>query len=273
MTAVHGTLAMFDSNTEEWTEYIEHLEFYFAANGITDAAKQWVVLLSCCEPSTFHLLRSLVLPSPLTDFSFADLVLKMKPHREPKPSVIVQRYQFNSRQRSPSETVAEYVAALHKLAEYCNYGESLDEMMRDRLVCGIANPMIQKWLLAEPELTLTKAVTIAQAVELADKGSKEIQLLSDKDPLRTFTSFHIHRNTKVLPQRTDRLLEFVTDVVENIIKQHVASSLKFVTFATSKAILPRCAIAKRVRTRQHLHLTVVNQPSKLHNKTYVIIHL
>jgi len=53
MTAVHGTLATFDSATEEWTEYIKCLEFYFTANGITDAAKQRAVLLSCCGPSTF----------------------------------------------------------------------------------------------------------------------------------------------------------------------------------------------------------------------------
>ena len=87
MAAVHGSLAAFDSTTEEWTEYIERLEFYFAANGITDAAKQRAVLLSCCGPSTFRLLRSLVLPTPLTEFSFKELVAKMKAHREPKPSV------------------------------------------------------------------------------------------------------------------------------------------------------------------------------------------
>ena len=155
MAAVHGSLAAFDSTTEEWTEYIKRLEFYFAANGITDAAKQRAVLLSCCGPSTFRLLRSLVLPTPLTEFSFKELVAKMKAHREPKPSVIVQRYQFNSRQREKSETVAEYVAALRKLAEHCNFGETLDEMLRDRLVCGIANPAVQKRLLTEPELTFT----------------------------------------------------------------------------------------------------------------------
>jgi len=96
-----------------------------------------------------------------------------------------------------------------------------------------------------------------------------------KTSLRTFTSFHIqqmpeipHKNTKMLLLRTDFPLEFVTIVVENITKQHVASSLKYVTFATSETILPRCAIAKRVRIRQHLHLTAVNQPTKLHKKTY-----
>ena len=82
MAAVHGSLATFDSSTKEWTEYIERLEFYFTANGIMDAAMQQAVLLSCCGSSTFRLLRSLVLPTLLTDFLFKELVAKMKAHQE-----------------------------------------------------------------------------------------------------------------------------------------------------------------------------------------------
>ena len=67
----------------------------------------------------------------------------MKAHRELKPSVILQRYQFNSRHRTTSETVAEYNAALCKLAEHCNFEDTLDEMLRDMLVCGIVNPAVQ----------------------------------------------------------------------------------------------------------------------------------
>ena len=71
---------------------------------------------------------------------------KMKAHREPRPSVIVQCYQFNSCQCATSETVTEYVAALLKLAEHCNFGETLDEMLQDRLVlvsCGQTTISVQ----------------------------------------------------------------------------------------------------------------------------------
>ena len=200
MTAVHGSLAAFDPTSEDWTEYVERLQFYFTANGITDATKKRAVLLSCCGPSTFRLLRSLALPTPLTELSFKDLVAKMQAHREPKPSVIVQRYQFNSRQRASSETVAEYVAALRKLAEHCDYGDTLNEMLRDRLVCGIANATVQKRLLTEPELTFTKAVTIAQAVELAEKGSKELQS-SGRDPPKDIHKFSHLPNSKKSSQK------------------------------------------------------------------------
>ena len=92
MTAVHSSLAAFDSGLEDWTEYIECLQFYFDANGISDTVKQRVVLLSCCGPSTFRLLHSSVLSIPLTKLSFKDLVATMKAHQELKPSVIVQYY-------------------------------------------------------------------------------------------------------------------------------------------------------------------------------------
>ena len=61
------------------------------------------------------------------------------------------------------------MASLHKLSEHCNYGETLPEMLRDRLVCGINNFKIQRRLLAEPDLTLKKAEEIALAMELASK--------------------------------------------------------------------------------------------------------
>ena len=54
--AVHGTLAAFNPQEEDWSEYTERLTFYFTANGITTDAKKRAVLLSCCGPVTFRLL-------------------------------------------------------------------------------------------------------------------------------------------------------------------------------------------------------------------------
>ena len=99
----------------------------------------------------------------------------MKEHREPQPSVIVRRFQFNTRKQQAGETVAEYVAALRKAAEFCDYGDSLSEMLRDRLVCGITDISVQKRLLAEKDLTLDKAVSLAQSVEIAEKGAKDLK--------------------------------------------------------------------------------------------------
>ena len=48
-------------------------------------------------------------------------------------------------------------------------------MLHDRLVCGITDTTMQKSLLSERDLTLAKAISLAQSVEIAEKGAKELQ--------------------------------------------------------------------------------------------------
>ena len=57
--------------------------------------------------------------------------------------------------------MATFVAELRSLAEFCNFGTSLEEMLRDRIVCGINNSKIQRRLPAENTLTIGKALELA----------------------------------------------------------------------------------------------------------------
>ncbi len=47
-------------------------------------------------------------------------------------------------------------------------------MLRDRLVWGVKDPSIQKKLLSEPDLTLIRAIQIAQSTETAEKNLREM---------------------------------------------------------------------------------------------------
>ena len=51
----------------------------------------------------------------------------------------------------------------------------MDDMLRDRLVCGVNDSCIQRRLLAEPDLTLKKAMDLAVAVEFAGKDAHDLQ--------------------------------------------------------------------------------------------------
>ena len=93
----------------------------------------------------------------------------------PKPSEIVQTCKFNSRYRNPGESVSMFVSELRSLAEFCNYGAVLDDMVRDRLVCGINNASIQHRLLSEPDLTFEKAHTLALGFDTAARNVQTLQ--------------------------------------------------------------------------------------------------
>jgi hypothetical protein len=169
----------FDGSREDWIKYAEHLDSYYVANEITDVAKRRAILLNAVGPTTYRLIKTLSLPGKPTDHTFEELVEKVKTHFNPKPSVFIKRYEFNTIKQRPGETVAEYVAALRKTAEFCDYGDILNDMLRDRLVCGIADKRVQNRYSRETKLTYTEARDMALAAETADKDSKRLQVKND----------------------------------------------------------------------------------------------
>lgn len=57
---------------------------------------------------------------------------------------------------------------------YCDFGENLSNCIRDQLVWGLHNRRIQRRLLAEPRLTLEKAIEISSALEAAERDAENI---------------------------------------------------------------------------------------------------
>ena len=72
------------------------------------------------------------------------------------------------------ESISEYVAELKRLANNCQFGQYLDEALRDRLVCGMRSQSTQKRLLAEADLTFSKALAVALSVEAAEKNTQQL---------------------------------------------------------------------------------------------------
>ncbi|KAG7487172.1 hypothetical protein JOB18_048277 [Solea senegalensis] len=175
-TTMVGTLAAFDSHFQAWEECVEVMEHFFVANGISDTARKRAILLSSVGSWTYSLMRNLLSPEKPGDKSYDDLTDLLQSHYNPKPSEIVQRFKFNSRTRAANETVTEYVAVLRELAQHCNYGDKLKEMLSDRLVCGIADDRIQRRLLAEPDLTFERALKVTHAIKSANRDMRDLQL-------------------------------------------------------------------------------------------------
>eukprot|EP00731_Ephydatia_muelleri_P001907 Em0001g1907a len=200
MAAHYGRLTDFDRGVEEWVTYIERLEQYFAANEIADNGKKRAILLSACGAATYRLIRTLVSPSKPGEKSFTEIVKLVSDHHNPKPSAIMQRFKFNCRMRGSNESVAEYVTSLRQLAEHCEYGQFLDDILRDRIVCGINDAQTQRRLLGEAGLTLKGAFEIALAMESATKSCAELQSTSTQ-----FLDTETQSISQPVPQPVHRL--------------------------------------------------------------------
>ena len=81
--------------------------------------------------------------------------------------MIAERFRFYQCLQREGETIANCMAELRKLSKHCDFGDYLDTAFRDQLVCRLYHDAVQRKILAESELNLTKAVHIAQAAETA----------------------------------------------------------------------------------------------------------
>ncbi|XP_037568114.1 uncharacterized protein K02A2.6-like [Dermacentor silvarum] len=169
----YGSLDPFDPDSGPWQEYLERMQQFFAANEVPDAKKR-AVFLSCCGSRTYSILRSLLAPNKPTETTLENCLKTLSDHFSPKPSIVVSRFKFNCRVREEGESVSEFVAALKKLSEHCEFGTFLKDLLRDGIVCGIRDTQMQARLLEEPNLTFETAVSTALAMESAKRDATEL---------------------------------------------------------------------------------------------------
>ena len=141
MAATLGKVEEFDNSREDWPQYEERLGHFFTANGITEEGQKRAILLTVIG---HKVLRNLVSPKKPGAVDYSELLKTLAEHFAPAPSEIVQRFKFHSRVRKPGESMSTFVAELRALAASCNFGDTLNVMLMDRIVCGINDTAIQK---------------------------------------------------------------------------------------------------------------------------------
>ena len=67
---------------------------------MTEAGNKKSILLAICGTAKFRRISSLLTPTRLESTNFHDLVGEVKEFYDPKPSITVQRFQFNTRERA-----------------------------------------------------------------------------------------------------------------------------------------------------------------------------
>uniref|UniRef100_A0AAQ4QCI8 CCHC-type domain-containing protein n=1 Tax=Gasterosteus aculeatus aculeatus TaxID=481459 RepID=A0AAQ4QCI8_GASAC len=167
----------FDESVEQWSSYTERFEYFVLANSIKSEVMV-PTFLTVMGGKTFNLLRSLVTPEKPGDRSYEEIVGTLKAHYSPKPLIIAERFRFHKRNQEEGESISQFVAVLKQLSEHCEFGHSLNDTIRDRLVCGMRSGTIQKRLLTEANLTLQKALEVSLSMEMANKDAQQLSTLT-----------------------------------------------------------------------------------------------
>ena len=74
----------------------------------------------------------------------------------------------------------QYIMELYRLAETCEYGNFMEEMIRDGLVVGIADNALSGRLQLDPDLTLEKAKKTVRQSEAVRQQQGNLKEGADK---------------------------------------------------------------------------------------------
>lgn len=164
-------LPAFNEDTDKWKPYLTKADAYFEANEIIDSARKRALLIAALSTQTVQILAGKVAPRAPNALSFEEVVEVLNEYYDPKRHEIMESFKFFHRCQMEGESVMQFLVEICRIADNCNFGNALDRMPRDRIVCSVRSTALQKQLLAKADLTLPEAEALAISAEAAEKDA------------------------------------------------------------------------------------------------------
>ncbi|UYV83182.1 hypothetical protein LAZ67_23000087 [Cordylochernes scorpioides] len=170
----------YNEETETFETFYERLEQFLILEEAGDEKKK-AYLLTLMGSKTYSVLKNLCSPILPKDKTFDNLIDILKRHFSPKRSIVVERFIFFKRMQLKEESISDYLVEIKRLASSCNFGNFLEDSLRDKMVCGLYNAKIQNRILSEGDISLAKVIEIALSMEAAEKNTKLFHLEQGED--------------------------------------------------------------------------------------------
>ncbi|KAB0798042.1 hypothetical protein PPYR_09035 [Photinus pyralis] len=179
---VVGNFDSFDAEKESFENYKQRLEnFLQLKNVFGDKHVCAKVLLNCIGPRYYELVKSLAAPEDVTVLGYDKVVELLSSHLCPKPNVVVQQHRFMCRFQGATESVADFIAELRRLASTCSFkcdcGKSISDIfLRAQFIRGLRDTNIRERILTEEKetLTLQKAIDVGLGLEASRIDNAEM---------------------------------------------------------------------------------------------------
>lgn len=159
-----------------WKKFKKQFDIYMLAsngNSLPEARKA-ALLLHTAGTEAQEIYESFQL-SDEDKLNLTKMMEKFDDYFIPKTNISIERYKFNSRVQSSCENFEAFYTDLLKLAASCDFGNLKDELIKDRIICGIKDGRVKNRLLREEKLDLNKTIAICKAAEESDKHLMMLQ--------------------------------------------------------------------------------------------------
>ena len=161
----HRTLA------QRWEKWTKSLDYYLRASGVTDQKQKRAVFLHLAGPDVQEIFETL----PNTGDDYKTALEKLNEYFQPKKNIPFGHHVFRQASQQPDESTDAFVTRLRTLSKTCDFGEQTDEAIRDQVIDKCVSKELRRRLLREPDIDLSKLLTISRAFEQSHFQAKEME--------------------------------------------------------------------------------------------------
>lgn len=161
---------------ENWRVFKQNFEIFSIAAEISkkSEAVRIAVFLNAVGPAAVEVFNSFNITEEKKQ-EYEEVVKAFSDFCSPKTNEVYESFVFHGRNQAIGEPFDQFLINLKKLSRTCGFGDLENRMLRDRIVCGVADKNLQKRLLEADKLDYKKAVEMARASEASTFQSTDIR--------------------------------------------------------------------------------------------------
>ena len=154
----------------------QRFEFYLTATGISekDNKIKTSTFLHVIGQEALDIYNTFKFETAGDELKLDKVQEKFKNYCNPRKNLTYERHVFFTRNQNRNETIDQYVTDLRNKASTCDFGDLCDSLIKDRLICGVADEAFRERLLRDADLTLAKAIDICRASEVSKSQIKSL---------------------------------------------------------------------------------------------------
>lgn len=164
------------SRADAWKRWRQQFLLFVKAAGVDKepSSVQASLLVNLIGTEGFDVYQTFTFEKDADRDDVKILLNKFDDYFGSKVNITLLRYKFFTRNQEEGETIQQYVTSLRLLSKNCKFGNLEDDLIKDRIVCGVRSAKIRDRLLRCDDLDLDKAMKVCQADEVSKESGQQI---------------------------------------------------------------------------------------------------
>lgn len=162
--------------SENWSEFKQSFDIFLKASGNIEKSDEIkvAILLSIVGEDGNKLYNTFNLQETDKD-NLTKVMQCFEEYCIPKKNIVYETFKFFNRIQKEDENFESFLTEIKNLSQTCEFGTLTDRMVRDRIVLGIKDKVLQERLLSIEDLDLNKAIDYCKAAEVSKTPAKNLQ--------------------------------------------------------------------------------------------------